>query len=590
MILQRLAEYYDRMVAEGREEIVPPGYSQQKVGFCILLNPDGSLNQFESLLEQEGKLKRAKSMIVPGESKPSGQGINPRLLWDNSEYLLGYASDRGRKKRARHAFEASRVMHLSLESGISHPSYIAVCSFLRNWSPLKAAEYPELEEIASNFGVFRITGEAKYVHQQVSLLENKPENSAETVKGMCLVSSEIEAVSRLHEPKIKGVAGAQSSGALLVSFNSDAVTSYGKKQSYNAPVGKATVFKYANALNHLLATPDRRVRLGNTTIVYWADRHTQVEDAFVFLFSGESAKRTRSEEDLNRVSTAKLLLSQLRCGTQNILLEPGSKITKIFFLGLSPNVSRLSVRLWIEADASEMLRRLGEYLRDFSLGRGDELPPPLWRIVQSMGRAESDSEGHLKGYGSDSISPKLAGDLARSVLTGEAYPQFLLATMVRRIYSDGHIRSERVCAIKACLVRNTRYTSTPLDVPLELDQSNSCIAYRSGRLFAIFEKVQNDSAGGELSSTIKDRYFSAASVTPAYMFPRLSRLNGHHLNKLEQGSRIYYKQLIGSVMTASFEFPKQHSLLEQGKFIVGYFQQRQNLYTSKKDATAEENT
>ena len=132
MILQRLAEHYDRMATEGQQEVVPPGYSRQKISFCIVLNPDGSLNQFESLLEQEGRGKRAKSMIVSGQSKPSGHGLNPCLLWDNSEYLLGYTNDQARRERAQRTFEASRGMHLALEAGISHPSYTSVCAFLRN--------------------------------------------------------------------------------------------------------------------------------------------------------------------------------------------------------------------------------------------------------------------------------------------------------------------------------------------------------------------------------------------------------------------------------------------------------------------------
>ena len=229
-------------------------------------------------------------------------------------------------------------------------------------------------------------------------------------------------------------------------------------------------------------------------------------------------------------------------------------------------------------------------MRDFALvSNRDDLPPPLWRVALATGRAEFDQKGRFKSYDGDSVSPKLAGDLARSVLTGAAYPQYLLATMVRRTYSDGHISFERVSAIKACLVRNTRNTSNPLEIPMELDHEASDVAYRCGRLFAILEKAQSDSAGGELNATIKDRYFSAASVTPALVFPRLFRLNGHHLSKLETGGRIYYERLIGTVMSAPFAFPRQLPLVEQGKFITGYFQQRQDLYTSKKNKNSEEN-
>lgn len=591
MILQRLVEHYDRMAAEGRDEVVPPGYSRQKISFCIVLNPDGGLNQFESLLEPDGRVKRPKPLIVPGQSKPSGQGLNPCLLWDNAEYLLGYTSKAERTERTLREFEASRELHLSMEAKVSHPSYTAVCTFLRTWSLGNALGHPELEELASNFGVFRIAGATQYVHEQVALPHAEvADDGVEVEKTTCLITGREEFPARLHEPKIKGVFGAQSSGALLVSFNANAFTSYNKEQSYNAPVSQLAVFKYANALNQLLSMPDRRVRLGDATVVHWADHHTPVEDAFASIFSGEPAanEEQNPHEDQARVNEAKLLLSQVRSGTQAMEPEPDGLPTKFFILGLSPNASRLSVRLWIEADASEVLRRLREHVNDFALEDRDELPPPLWRIAQATGRAESDAKGRFKSYDSDSVSPKLAGDLARSVLTGAAYPQSLLATMIRRVSSDGQVRPERVRAIKGCLVRNTRHTSNPLEIPMELDSAKSEIPYRCGRLFAILEKAQSDSAGGNLNATIKDHYFSAASVTPQLVFPRLFRLNGHHLNKLDTGVKIYYERLISSIMTAPFDFPKRLALVDQGQFVIGYFQQRQALYTKKKDPNTEE--
>src|SRR5690606_14263978 len=97
-------------------------------------------------------------------------------------------------------------------------------------------------------------------------------------QGSCLVTGQDEPIARLHEPKIKGVRGGQSSGALLVSFNDSAYESYGKVQSYNAPVSELSTFKYANALNCLLARNDRRLSLGDATVVFWADRPSPLEE------------------------------------------------------------------------------------------------------------------------------------------------------------------------------------------------------------------------------------------------------------------------------------------------------------------------
>ena len=55
-------------------------------------------------------------------------------------------------------------------------------------------------------------------------------------KQQCLVTGNWDVAEPVH-PSIKGVAGAQSSGAAIVSFNAPAFCSYGKEQSLNAPVG-----------------------------------------------------------------------------------------------------------------------------------------------------------------------------------------------------------------------------------------------------------------------------------------------------------------------------------------------------------------
>ncbi len=584
MILQRLAEHYDRI----GNELPRPGLSIQKISFCIALEPDGRLNSFQSLQERLGRLLVAKPMIVPGQSKPSGQGLNPRLLWDNASYLLGWSSnpDPDKAARAVQAFEAFRQKHTEIENRIHHPAFSAVCSFLRGWSPQQAFDYAELfKKIATNFGVFRIAGEMQYVHDAVTVPTETEDHgdasNASKARRLCMVSGEMDEIARLHEPKIKGISGAQSSGALLVSFNDSAYESYGKSQCYNAPVGSLTAFKYANALNYLLNRRDRRVALGDSTVVFWADHTSPLEDCLSELFSGSIPNDEEVlEEDLERVGQAKLLLTQLRDGTVlSSATEDDSRLTKFFLLGLSPNASRISVRLWVEGDAAELRRSLGQHLRDIALdGDRDGRLLALRRIVAASGRWD-DRTLKFETY---RVSPQFACDLARSVLTGAAYPQSLLATMIRCVRSDGEVAYARVAAIKACLVRNSRLHGNPLEITVKLNPDEINAGYNCGRLFALLEKAQSDSAGGHLNSTIKDRYFSAASTTPARVFPQLFRLSQYHLAKMKTGHKIYYERQFAEAAGHIDQFPRQLSLEDQGRFVIGYFHQRQDLFTSKK--------
>jgi CRISPR-associated protein Csd1 len=590
MILQRLAEHYDRIVASKNDnaQLAPPGFSRQKISFCVVLEPDGRLNSFQSLQEKVVSKLVAHFMNVPGQGKPPGQGLNPCFLWDNAAYMLGWNSDLAPDKtaRAEQAFEAFRKKHLELGDRIAHPSFKAVCKFLRDWSPEQALNYADsLKEIATNFGVFRIAGEMNYVHELIAVpAETSEEELASESgmrRGMCLVSGADDEIARLHEPKIKGVGGAQSSGALLVSFNASAYESYGKSQSYNAPVGAAITDKYTKALNHLLEQRDRRVSLGDSTVVFWADHANVLEDALSEMFSEPlPSEEPVAEEDQERVRQARLLLTQLRDGTGATDVESDGQPTKFFLLGLSPNASRISVRLWVEADAAELRERLGKHLRDVALAYAkDDQLLTLRRIVAATGRWDDKKSK----FNTENVSPQLAGDLARSVLTGAAYPQSLLATMIRRIHSDGEVAYARVAAIKACLVRNSRLRGNPLEVTVKLNPAETNAGYNCGRLFALLEKAQTDSADGELNSTIKDRYFSSASTSPALVFPRLFRLSQHHLAKLETGYKISYDRRLGEVMGLLDRFPRQLALEDQGRFVIGYFHQRQDLYTSKKN-------
>ncbi|SNT13308.1 CRISPR-associated protein, Csd1 family [Granulicella rosea] len=599
MILQRLAEHYDRLVksGDGDAQLAPPGSSMQKISFCVVLEPDGELNSFRSLQQTAGKSLVATPMIVPGSSKPPGQGINPCFLWDNAAYLLGWSADPGKTERAKLTFAAFRDRHLALETEMNHPAFSAVCAFLRNWTPEKAGEHAELlTEIATNFGVFKLAGEAQYVHD---LFPKEPgggaSNGTAKEQGMCLVSGEMDEIARLHDPKIKGVAGAQSSGALLVSFNASSFESHGKTQSFNAPVGVGATFRYANALNHLLSQRGRRVSLGDSTVVFWADHAgTVLEDAMSALF-GEAYvadEAETSQEDIERLAEARQLLVALRDGTAPAEKKRDEYGTRFFLLGLSPNASRLSVRLWVEAEAVELERRLAQHLRDLALDDSrEDRPLTVRRIVNATGRAKEGPGGRME-FDTKAISPLLAGDLARSVLTGAAYPQTLLSTMLRRIRADGAVAYARVAAIKACLVRSARLANQSLEVTAVLDVNNPDIAYRWGRTFAILEQIQSakvrrENPNAKLNRTIRDTYFSAASTTPRMVYPILMKLSAHHLPKLSPGSKIFFESKLDEVAQHVQGLPTLFNLEQQGKFMLGYFHQRQDLFKNNKNEEVE---
>jgi len=576
MILNALVRYYDRLAAALESDIAPLGFSWQKISFEIVLKSDGTLAAFQDArVDNEGRVI-PRPLTVPGQAKPSGSGINPGFLWDNAAYMLGYKPDDSKPDRTRKAFDAFRDRHLGLEDQIGDAAFSAVCKFLRSWNPAETAGYSELADIAASFGVFRIQGEMEYVHDRPRvkaywLEQSGVEDNAPSAPS--LISGEVQPIARLHEPKIKGVRGGQSSGATLVAFNADAYESYGKSQSYNAPVGIEDAFKYCTALNRLTTARDRQVHLGDTTVVFWTEKPTPFEDEVFGVFEDQDA------EDPATVDRLKGFFNRLRRAADGAAFEDGE--VPFYVLGLSPNAARVSVRFWEVGTVQQFSERLGQHLADLELSGA----PPTMRPISLQRMIDQTARER------DEIQPLLGGAVLRAVLIGGYYPPSLAAAVLRRIRADGQTSGAngyiRAAIVKAYLARKARLNKNKETVSMSLDKNCAHVAYHLGRMFAALEKTQEDAADRELNATIKDRYFSSASANPVAVFPRLLRLHSHHLRDLRDkpGLRVRREQIIQEIagrIDPAEGFPSHLPLDEQGLFFIGYYHQRQDFFTSKK--------
>lgn len=573
MILQSLGSYYQRLEEDPEVDVAGFGFSRQQIAFCITLNPDGSLHGIEDIRDHSGKKPVPRSLILLGNAKPSGAGINPGFLWDNPAYLLGYKVEDPKPERTRDSFEALRLRHLEAESAIDDPEFSAVCRFLKSWNPADAANHAALVEISTGFGVFRMRGTDHYVHEREAVRtwwrnELPPDDEKVPTTGQCLVSGNDGPLARLHEPKIKGVWGAQSAGALIVSFNNSAYTSYGKEDGANAPVSELAAFQYCTALNHLLrAGSNQRIQVGDATTVFWTEQPTEAENLLPWVF--EPTRGAENEALKNRLDAVLLSVSRGRYSD-----EFGPSETPFYVLGLSPNAARVSIRFWLETTLGELINKLHEHFNDLQLAHSERDPdyPAVWQLIRETVRESKD------------IPPLLSGAVMRSILTGAPYPSILFSSILRRIRADREVRYLRAAVIKAYLNRNTRFRIDPLnkELTMALDSNREEPTYHLGRLFAELEKTQEDAMPG-INATIKDRYFGAASATPGSVFPRLIRLNQHHLGKLEKGARTYHEKRIQEIAGRLEEFPSHLSLRDQGLFAIGYYHQRQDMFTRKAD-------
>ncbi|MCC7146345.1 MAG: type I-C CRISPR-associated protein Cas8c/Csd1 [Phycisphaeraceae bacterium] len=578
MILQSLIDYYQRLENDPSQQIAPFGYSWQKTSFVIVLEKDGSLHAIQDgRTEQDGKL-RPTPMIVPGQAKPSGSGLNPCFLWDNPAYLLGFSDDPDKAQRAIKSFEAFRDRHLGDEEFVKDHGFSAVCRFLEKWEPKQTKQQEILAEVGPGFGVFRIRGESGYVHDRPAIkqywenqLKTEDESDEAPRIGVSLINGQEQPLARLHEPKIKGVIESQSSGALLVSFNLDAFTSYGKASSYNAPVGVQDAFRYATALNHMLADERHRTRIGDATVVFWSDRPTVFESAFSHIvndFAGSGPA-----EDSATTARVQGFLEAMRQGRPHDGLdEPNAKF---FVLGLSPNAARVSVRFWLVGTVEQFADRLAQHFADLEM-TGEPPNARPWSLQLITDQTARDRKD---------VAPQLAGEVARAILSGSPYPAALFVSVLRRIRADQTINYHRAAILKAHLTREARLAGLDKEIPVSLNKDHPEPAYHMGRLFAAIEKTQTDALPG-LNKTVREGYLGSAATTPATVFPRLLRLHQHHLAKLENpGQRINREKIVQEILShLDDRFPVHFSLEQQGLFYIGYYHQRQDFFTKHDDA------
>ena len=594
MILNSLNSLYDRLADDLDYEIAKPGFSPQNISFHVVIKPNGSLLEVKDarLKDTKGKPRSVRQLIM-GEAKPSGAGINPCLLWDNMAYMLGYKKDDPKPERTQQSFEAFRDKHLALEKEINSPDFSIVCRFLENWSPEQASEHalehPEIEEISTGFGLFSIQGQTKPVNEQEEILQwwdtRKIESDAPL--GQCLITGESETpIARLH-PKIKSVAGAQSAGASLVSFNASAYESYGKDQSFNAPVSEKAAFQYGTALNALLSgkqSGKHRIRIGDSTCLFWTDKKSLIEETFG-IFSTEGSNAPQKAQDPLLRSKIESFLKLLQIGGEpNDELDLNPSETNFYLLGLAPNAARLSVRFFHRSSVAELLDNLRSHHHDISIVREweetkgkrleDPLYPAYWQLLSQTARV------------SDEIPPLLGGSLMRAILQNTPYPEALLSAVIRRIRADRTINYLRAAIIKGVLTRNHQ-----LNIKTMLDTENTEQAYLLGRLFAALEKTQQD-ALGDLNAGLRDKYYSSASATPASVFPRILRTYQHHLSKLSGGGKVVRERLIQDILSSipSSGFPFNFNLKSQGIFALGYYHQRKDFFTKKETSTEPQST
>ncbi len=575
MILQALTRYYEDLLSRG--EIAAPGWSPAKISYALCLNGAGDLEQVIPTMEEVTKGKKTvlqpQTFSLPAAVKRT-VGIDANFLWDNSSYLLG-VDQKGKPERSRDCFAAAAQKHHAVLDGVDSPIARAILAFFDTWQPEHAAEHPALtgqfEEVTAGANLlFRVDGcyPQKDDAIRAAWQSCRESSDPDAVRMQCLVTGREDEITATH-PAIKGVRNAQSSGAALVSFNAPAFCSYGWEQNFNAPVGKYAAFAYTAALNHLLADRKNVQLIGDTTVVCWAEGADPAYQSF-FGTACFGAETGLSDDDLR--AALKRLAELKPC--DDLGIDPNRPF---YILGLAPNAARLSVRFFLRDSFGRLMKNVNAHYERLEIVRPAYAKTnilPLWAMLRETVNLNSRDK---------SPSPAMAGAATRAVFSGGPYPASLLEAVMLRIRAERNITWGRAAIIKAYYLKNPHKDCPKEVLTVSLNEASTDTAYTLGRLFSVYEAVQQAANPG-INTTIKDKYFNSAAAMPAGIFPVLNNLCQKHLRKLDGRQRVYYdKQIMALKGILGESYPMRMTLAQQGSFDLGYYHQTQKRYTKKED-------
>ncbi|MCC8086337.1 MAG: type I-C CRISPR-associated protein Cas8c/Csd1, partial [Clostridium sp.] len=488
MILQALVKHYETLVEQGK--VSRQAWCRAKVTYALDIDTDGNLLGIISLKQEEERGKKTvwvPQMVEVPEMAARSSGVSANFLCDNSKYLLGIDND-GSGKRVLECFQAAREKHESVLEEVQSEAAVAVKHFFKNWDPMKAKEHPDLlekwEDITAGGNLVFYVG-TMYAHEDPDIRnvwEKSLEAEGNGTQEICLVTGKRAEISRIHTV-IRGVQGAQSSGAALVSFNAPSFESYGKEQSFNAPVGKYAMFAYTTALNYLISQRKYIFMLGDTTILFWAE---DGEEIYQDLFMGSMEPTEDNQEVLRGI------FSNLQEGrgidVDGIQVNPDQKF---YILGLAPNAARLSVRFFYQNHFGTILSNIKKHYEQMEIVRPnwDKIEfPGVWRVLFETVNQKSKEK---------KPQPNMAASVFESVLSGKKYPESLYSNVMIRIRAEqGRITRGRAAIIKACLIRNHGKQWTEEGSFVGLNEQCKDVAYVLGREFAVLEAIQEDANPG----------------------------------------------------------------------------------------------
>jgi CRISPR-associated protein Csd1 len=566
-MLQAVVEY-----ARKQELAAEPGFAPKAARWAILCSGLGEYLGVVELGDASLKKNPGKHFLkAPDLSQPemkAGGVTKSHFLIDTAGVVAGYGKDAPEEK-------GRYFVGLLEQAKAAMPVLAAAATMLRNdkdraklLADLEARKAKATDKVTLRIdGEFPVESDVWHdwwrEFRRGLQTSRERDRKAESGKMLCFLTGEAVEPAATH-PKITGLTrvGGLAMGDVLVGFKQESFRSYGLEQSANAAMSEMAAKAYQAGLNDLIA--NHSVLLAGTLVTHWFRARIALEDDPMDLIMGPS-----EADDVNAQVRARKLIESIRSGERSDLAN-----NTYYALTISSNGGRVVIRDWMEGDFKDLVENVNWWFSDLEIvhrdGGGSAKPPKFGAVLAGLVRELKD------------VAPPMAVKLYRVAAGGEPIPLAAMAQALARVRVDV-IQGERpnharMGLIKAYHLRKWRKERRVMEGQLKPEVSKDLQnrAYHCGRLMAVLAGIQAEALPGVKAGVIQ-RYYAAASTTPALVFGRLVRGAQPHL-KLISDQKEWLKDWFERQMSEicaeiGTSMPKTLSLEDQSMFALGYYQQ-----------------
>ncbi len=553
--------------------VTEPGFAPKEVRWAITLDQSGRFLGVTSLADPEDKRSRGRLFpVCPELSQPEikrgGSGCR-HFLADSADVVALHADDPADEKLlAKHRYftdllrQASAAMP-ALAAAVAALDDAGTVAAIRD--ALRTGKAKPTDRVT--FALLGATPlypiESEDWHEWWRRFRRglgREVSSAADVR--CFATGELVQAAPT-QPKIAGLTdvGGLSMGDVLASFKQESFCSYGLVQAANAPVSEEVAAAYRAALNDLIREHSRR--LVNARVVHWYKDKLKDpnEDPLPWL------EEDPGTEEKNAQRRARDLLESIHAGQRADLAG-----NSYYALTLSGASGRVMVRDWMEGSFEELVRRIGEWFDHLAVVRSDgaglAAPPKFLAVLGSLLRPK---KGAVTRDELRAVPSPLETSLWRAAVRGERIPRQAHAMALARFKTDV-LKGNPLSHAGVGLLKAFHVREGDSDMTAKLNEDHPDPAYQCGRLMAMLAAVQHR-ALGDVGAGVVQRYYAAASATPALVLGRLTRLSQFHLDKLDRGLARWHEGRIADTWGRIQDLPATLSLDKQSVFALGYYHQ-----------------